>query len=271
MVCRGVGIDYKVALFEQLVVVLLGDAVLDNRCMEFVAERTLDLDCLYLEAVGVEQVTEIAFLRRGVLHGKQTVVETCLCVQARVALHPVDSGFGLAVAALGARLGSRVVGGIDGGDIALGVLVAAGGLDDIRRFEAHLTPARTETEEILVRLLEEVAALDIEFAGELHLARAEFGVSVDVLCGDSLAVSLVVGDNEFHGGEDGADTRCGLFEALADGMLQQTDINHSLHLGVTDTVDERKEMRHNKYPIPQKYSPRLPLSFPFHPPAKQQG
>ena len=176
-----------------------------------------------------------------VLHGKQAVVEACFGIKARVALHPVDSGFGLAVAALGARLGSGVVGGIDGGDITLGIFLAARGLDDIRRFETHLTPARAETEEVLVRLLEEVAALDIEFAGELHLARTEFGVSVNVLRSDGLAVALIVGDNEFHGVEDSADTGSGLFEALAHGVFEETDINHSLHLGVSDTVDERKE------------------------------
>ncbi len=111
-------------------------------------------------------------------------------------------------------------------------------MDDIRRFETHLTPARAETEEVLVRLLEEVAALDIEFASELHLARTEFGVSVNVLRSDGLTVALIVGDNEFHGVEDSADTGSGLFEALADGMLEEADINHTLHLGVSDTVDE---------------------------------
>ena len=176
-----------------------------------------------------------------VLHGKQAVVEACFGIKARVALHPVDSGFGLAVAALGARLGSGVVGGIDGGDITLGIFLAARGLDDIRRLETHLTPARAETEEVLVRLLEEVATLDIEFAGELHLARTEFGMPVDVLRSDGLAVALIVGDSQFHGGEDSADTRSRLFQALAHGVFEETDINHSLHLGVSDTVDERKE------------------------------
>jgi len=133
----GVGVDHEVALLQELVVVLLCDAVFHNRCMEFAAERTLYLDSLYLEAVRVQQIAEIAFLRRRVLYGKQAVVEACFGIKARVALHPVDSGFGLAVAALGARLGSGVVGGIDGGDITLGIFLAARGLDDIRRFEAY--------------------------------------------------------------------------------------------------------------------------------------
>ena len=133
----GVGVNHKVALFEQLVVVLLSNTVFYNRCMEFAAERAFNLDSLYLEAVRVQQIAEIAFLRRRVLYGKQAVVEACFGIKARVALHTVDSGFGLAVAALGARLGSGVVGGIDGGDITLGIFLAARGLDDIRRFEAY--------------------------------------------------------------------------------------------------------------------------------------
>ena len=133
----GVGVNHKIALLEQLVVVLLSNTVFYNRCMEFAAERAFNLDSLYLEAVRVQQIAEIAFLCRWVLYGKQAVIQACFGIEARVALHPVDSGFGLAVAALGARLGSGVVGGIDGGDITLGIFLAAGGLDDIRRFEAY--------------------------------------------------------------------------------------------------------------------------------------
>ena len=54
MFCRGVRINYEIALFEKLVVVLLGNAVLDNRRVEFTAERALDLDSLDFETVGVQ-------------------------------------------------------------------------------------------------------------------------------------------------------------------------------------------------------------------------
>ena len=161
MVGGGVGIDHKIALFEQLVVVLLGNAVLDNRRVEFAAERALDLDSLDFEAVGVEQVSEIALFCGRVLASKQTVIEACFGIDTRIALHPVDSRFGLTVAAFGTRLRVGIVGGIDGGDIALGVFLTACGLDDIRRFEPHLPSAGAETEEVLVRLLEEIATLNI--------------------------------------------------------------------------------------------------------------
>ena len=61
----------------------------------------LDLAVNYLQAVWVQEVAEVTFLGRWVLASEEAVVETNLCIDARVALYPVDGRFGLAVAALG--------------------------------------------------------------------------------------------------------------------------------------------------------------------------
>ena len=111
-------------------------------------------------------------------------------------------------------------------------------MDDVGVLESHLTPARAEAEEVLITHLLEVAALDIEFAVEKHLAGAQLGVSVDVLRYDGLGLCLAVGDDEFDGVEDGAYARCRLFLVLAEGVLQQAQVNHSLHLGVAYLIDK---------------------------------
>lgn len=56
MVSRGVLIYYEIALLEQLVVILFGNAVLNDRGVQLLGERALDLDSLYLQTIGVQQV-----------------------------------------------------------------------------------------------------------------------------------------------------------------------------------------------------------------------
>ena len=63
-------------------------------------------------------------------------------------------------------------------------------------------------------------------------------MTVDILCRERLAFTFVIGDDELHGVEDGANARSGLLEVLADNVLQQSLVDHSLHLGITDTIHE---------------------------------
>ena len=85
-------------------------------------------------------------------------------------------------------------------------------MDDIRGFESHFASARAETIELVVRLLEEVAALDPQFAPECHLACAEFGMSVDVLGYQCLSLAFgIIGNKQFDRIEDSAYARCSFF------------------------------------------------------------
>ena len=66
--------------------------------MQLAAQCTLDLDILHLQAIRIEQFAEIAFFCRRVLARKETIVEAYLRIDTRIALYPVDSSLGLAVA-----------------------------------------------------------------------------------------------------------------------------------------------------------------------------
>ena len=203
----------------------------------FLAERSLHFAGNNLEAVRIEQFAEIALFGRGVLAGKEPVVQTNLGIDGTVALHPVDSRFGLAVSALGSGFAVQVHVGINSGDITLRVLVATGSANDIGILQAHLAPAGAQAEEILGSVLHEVGALYPQFLAERHLARTQCLDSIDVLCHNRLGAFVVVQDKT-DGVEDGANTRCLFLEVLADSMLEQSYVNHALYLGVTDLVDE---------------------------------
>lgn len=104
MVGGGVGVNHKIALLQELVVIFLRNAVLNDWRVHLFRQRTFHLDGFDFKTVWIEQIAEIALFGRWVLYGKQTVVEACLGIDTTLALHPVDSRFGLAVATLGADL-----------------------------------------------------------------------------------------------------------------------------------------------------------------------
>ena len=206
--------------------------------MQFRTERTFDLDGLDLQAVGVQEVAEVTFLCRGVLYGKETVVETYFRLKRGVALYPIDGGFGFAVSSFGTGFGVGIVRCINGGDVSFRILLASGSLNDVRGFETYFTSARGETIEFIIGVFQEVSALDPEFASELHLTGAEFRVTVNVLCDEGFAFALIIGDDEFNGIKYSAYARSCLFEVLADGVLKQTLVDHAFHFGVTDLIHE---------------------------------
>ena len=63
-------------------------------------------------------------------------------------------------------------------------------------------------------------------------------MSVDILCDDRLAFAFVIGDHQLHRIKDSAYTRSRLFEVFANGVLQQTLVDHTFHFRVTDLVHE---------------------------------
>ena len=133
-------IHYEIALFEQLEVVAL--LRLCQRCFHF---------CRYhLQAVRIEQVTEVPFLRTWVLDGKQTVIQPHFGIDRTLALHPVDRCLGLPVTTFGARLTVRIIGRINGRDIALCILFTTRGLDDITALQTYLTSTGTQAIELVI-------------------------------------------------------------------------------------------------------------------------
>ena len=140
--------------------VFLFDTIDEDRCVQFIAERTLNLNRLHFETVRIEQVAEVSFFGAGVLACEQAVVQTHFGIERRVALHPVDRCFCLAVTTFRSGLGVRVVGSINGSDISVCIFLTTGCLDDIRCFKTHFATTRAEAEELVICLFEEVATLD---------------------------------------------------------------------------------------------------------------
>ncbi len=111
-------------------------------------------------------------------------------------------------------------------------------MDDVRGFETYLAAAGAQAVELIIRFLKEVTALNPHLFTEAHLTRAEFLVSVDILRDNSLAFAFVIGNNEFDGIKNSAYTGCCLFEVLADDVFQESLVDHSLHLGITNLIHE---------------------------------
>ena len=160
MLSGGIGIHYKIALFQELIVVLLLDSIDDFRCMQFATQRAFYLDILDNQAVGIKQFTEITIFCGRILASKEPVVKPSLSIKRTLALHPVDGRFRLAVSTFCARLGVGVIGRIDGRDTTFRIFVASRCLNDITALETYLTSTRTEALEFIISLLEEVTSFD---------------------------------------------------------------------------------------------------------------
>ena len=217
--------------------VFLRYALFEDGRVHLVAERTFHFAVDDLEAVRVEQFAEVAFFGRGVLASEESVVETCFGVHGARTFHPVDGGLGLAVPAFCAGLAVQVHIGIDGGDIAVGIFVASGCLNDIGVLQTNLASARAETEEVLRRIFHEVTALDPQFFAKQHLTRTEGLNAVDILGSNGLGAFVVV-QHQSNRVEDSADAGSGFLEVLTNGMLEQAEVDHAFHLGVTNLVYE---------------------------------
>ena len=85
----GVGVGNEISLLQELVMMLLGNAIVVNGLMHLLAESALYFAGYDLEAIGIQEVAEIAFLCRGVLYGEEAVVKACLCIDSGLTFYPV--------------------------------------------------------------------------------------------------------------------------------------------------------------------------------------
>ena len=144
----------------------------------------------------------------------------------------------LAVGVGTARERLRVIGAVDGLDIAFGVVVHFDTFYNVCTLEAHLLVGG-ETEELLGRVLHEVVALDPQLLAEGHGVLAGGGVLGVVGHVESLLLALgVVVDDQADGVDDGADAGGDAVEVVAHGMLEELDVVEGLVLGVADAADE---------------------------------
>ena len=161
---------------------------------------------------------------------EEAVVEADLDVTGVLFRNPMDGALDLAAVRGVAAAGGGIVGAGDFGDVASGVLLAAGTGHEVTPAEADLLAGR-EAEIFLLRDLHEVGALDEQRLGEGHLAGAGGGV-LGVIDGVEL-VDLAFGvvlDDEADRVQHRHEAGGGLVEVVADGVLEQGDVGEGVML-----------------------------------------
>ena len=140
-----------------------------------------------------------------------------------------------------AGLGVGHVLGEHRGDVAVGVLLAAGAFDDEAVAQAHHV-ARVEAVEALDRLLHEVLALDPQFARERHVALAQLGLERMVRRLAQLGGTFgVVGDDELERVEHRDAALGGLVEVVTHAFLEHAHVDPRVGLGDADALGEAAE------------------------------
>ena len=112
---------------------------------------------------------------------------------------------------------------------------------EVRAAQPHLAPRR-QPEELLRRILAEIVALDVEHARERHGARAGRRILLIVDDVERLGLPLrVILDDDAQRSEDAHHARRRPVEVLADGMLEQRDVDGVLALGDADALAEHPD------------------------------
>ena len=114
-----------------------------------------------MEALWVEQFTEVALVCRWVLNSEETVVLTYFCLYAVVGRYPVKSTFHLAVGTFHSALADRVVFCLNLSDDTVLVLGATCTLHDVGVLQANFL-SWSHTEELLWSILHKVGTLNPE-------------------------------------------------------------------------------------------------------------
>ena len=172
---------------------------------------------------------------------EEAVVEADLDVAGVFFGDPMDGALDLAAVRGIAAAGGGIVGTGDFGDVAGGVLLAAGAGHEVAPAEADLLAGR-EAEIFLLRDLHEIGALDEQRLGEGHFAGAGGGILrvVDGVELVDLAFGVVLDDEADriqHRHEAGG----GLVEVVADGVLEQGDVGEGIMLRDADRLAELAE------------------------------
>ena len=177
-----------------------------------------------------------------VLHLPQAVVQSHLGLHRMRTAHPVEClALDLTVGTGQTAAGLGIVGAVDSGHAALGILVARVllvTLDDVGVLQSHLL-AWSQAHELLLGHLLEVAALNPELAAKLDGVCA-VGLVLRIIDGrELLHLSFgIVGDDHLHRVEHSRNADGTCIQIVAHHALQQCHVVQCIKLGVTYLVDE---------------------------------
>ena len=206
---------------------------------EGLGEGRFDVGGDDLHALGVDGVQEVAGGRgHRVFEGEEAVVEADLGGLGVLGADPVDGAADLAAIGGVAAHGGGVVGAVDFGDGALGVLDQVGASEEAGAAEAHFV-AGGEAVELLGGHLHEVVTVDPEFVGAAEFAGAGVGVfGVVGRVGDELGVLGQVVDDQLDGVEDGHAAGSDAVEVVADAPLEEGEVGEGFVLGDAGALAE---------------------------------
>ena len=139
--------------------------------------------------------------------------------------------------------GNKVGIAVNRDDIAIRILFDRSAFHDITAHEAHFT-VRLHTKEFGRRYFGKIIGIDIKLLAEWYLTCAGFGVVLVVrkIKVFNLVIGVVI-NYQLHGMKNGDASRSFVVELFTYAMLKQSDIDHAVRFGDTDTVAEIKDGR----------------------------
>ena len=153
----------------------------------------------------------------------------------------MDRAFDFAAVGSIASAGFRVIGAMQRGDVAFGVLVHGIAGNEIGTAEADFATG-CQALELFDRFFHKVIPFDIEFTGERHFPGAAFGIFriVDHIHFVDLTFREIV-NNDFEGIQHCHSAGSGLIQIFADAMIQQSHIRQTVEFGNADLFAEIAE------------------------------
>ena len=193
-----------------------------------------------LEGFGIEIILVVLIFGDGVGIGdrEEPVIDPCFGFHGVWGGDPVDGAFDFsAVGCIPAACGG-IVGAVDGGDVAVCVLIDGCAGDKVCAAEADFFSGG-EAVELFYGFFHKVIAFDVEFAGEGNLAAAGFGIFgiVDDFHFLGLTCRIVV-DDQFYGVHDSHSAGCCFVQIFPDAEIQQGDIGQTVEFCDADLFAE---------------------------------
>mmetsp|Transcript_40777 Transcript_40777/g.81700 ORF Transcript_40777/g.81700 Transcript_40777/m.81700 type:complete len:437 (+) Transcript_40777:165-1475(+) len=193
-----------------------------------------------LQRVFVEVFEKVSVLvpTPWVFRGEEAVVQAHFARDRRVRRHPLDDALDLLHAFRGlAGASVRVVGGLDLGNLAAGVLDDFVAGYDVREFEPHRA-ARGQPEESLWRILAEVVGVDVNGTREWDFALPHVTLRVHVGLEHLHLVLGPVGDGDFDRIEHRKRTHRLVFQRRPCAVLQHRHVDVVVGFADSDSLTE---------------------------------
>src|SRR5579864_5924401 len=190
--------------------------------------------------IRIQRFEEIAAARVGLRLTEQAVVNAHFSRARACGAYPVNVALDLVVVrAFGARPAVREVVAVDGGHVAVLVLVRARAFDHIAIAQTHLV-AREEAEIALRRRVGEVFTLDPQLARDRERTQAALRMMRMDRSGAFLAGALgVVVDDQLQRIEHGGDAWRLVVEIVAQRAFEHAHVDPRIDLGHADAVTQQ--------------------------------